>query len=94
MATTLERYDELMERDLLPVARAVADAFVERSLLDDVQLKAATRQGLGEACSPDQVATARTALRHLGYVWRSATEPTWEAGIPSIKDYVQEHVPV
>ena len=87
----LERYDELMERGLLPVARAVADAFEGRSLLNDAQLNAAVQRGLGEACSPDRVAEARTALRHLGYVWRPETEPMWEAGIPSIMGYVQEY---
>ena len=87
----LERYDELMERGLLPVARAVADAFEGRSLLNDAQLNAALQRGLGGACGQDRVAAARTALRHLGYVWRPETEPMWEAGIPSIMDYVQEY---
>ena len=65
------------------MARAVADAFEARSLLDDAQLTAAVRRGLGEACSPERVAQTRTALRHLGYVWRPDTEPKWEAGIPA-----------
>ena len=90
----LERYDELMDLELLPVARAVADAFEARSLLDDAQLTAAVRRGLGEACSPERVAQTRTALRHLGYVWRPDTEPKWEAGIPSLMDYVQAYVSV
>ena len=87
----LERYDELMERGLLPVARAVADAFEGRSLLNDAQFDAAVQRGLGEACGPDRVAAARTALRHLGYLWRPETEPMWEAGIPSIMGYIQEY---
>ena len=90
----LERYDELMERDLLSVARAVADAFEARSLLDDAQLTAAIRRGLGEACRPERIAQTRTALRHLGYVWRPDTEPKWEAGIPSLMDYVQAYVSI
>ena len=89
----LERYDELMERELLPVARAVADAFEERSLLNDAQLETAIARGLGKAPRPERVATARTALGHLGYIWRPETEPTWEAGIPSLMDYVQRYVP-
>ena len=44
----LERYDELVDRDLLPVARTVADAFAQRSLLNDEQLHAAIARGLGE----------------------------------------------
>ena len=90
----LERYDELMERELLPVARVVADAFENRSLLDDAQLTAAIRRGLGKACGPERIAQTRTALRHLGYVWRPDTVPTWEAGIPSLMEYVQAYVPV
>ena len=89
----LERYDELMERDSLPVARAVADAFENRSLLDDERLKAAIRRGLGEACTPERIAETRTVLRHLGYVWRPETEPTWEAAIPSLMDYMRAYVP-
>ena len=89
----LERYDELMERDLLRAARAVAGAFEDRALLDDEQLKAAIRRGLGETCTPERIAEARTALRHLGYVWRPEVEPAWEAGIPSLMDYMQAYVP-
>ena len=69
----------------------MADAFEGRSLLNDAQLNAAVQRGLGEACSPDRVAEARTALRHLGYVRRPETEPMWEAGIPSIMGYMQEY---
>ena len=89
----LERYDELMERELLPVARTVADAFEERSLLSDEQLEAAIARGLGAARPSPAVAAARTALGNLGYVWRPETEPMWEAGIPSLTDYVRRYVP-
>ncbi len=89
----LERYDELMERELLLVARTVADAFEERSLLSDEQLEAAIAQGLGATHGPSDVAAARTALGHLGYVWRPETEPRWEAGIPNLMNYVQRYVP-
>ena len=89
----LERYDELMERNLLPVARAVADAFEDRELLDDEQLEAAIQRGSGDTCTPERIAEARTALRHLGYVWRPEAEPTWEAGIPSLMDYMRAYVP-
>ena len=89
----LERYDELMARDLLQAARAVAEAFRSRSLLDDERLTAAIRRGLGEASDPERIAEARTALRHLGYIWRPETEPTWEAGIPSLMDYMRTYVP-
>ena len=89
----LERYDELMEQDLLPVARTVADAFEERSRLTDEQLDTAIAQGLGAALPAAGVPAARTALVHSGYVWRPETEPTWEAGIPNLMHYVQRYVP-
>ena len=89
----LERYDELMDRALLPVARAVADAFEARSLLNDQALEIAVARGLGEERRPDDVAAARTALGHLGYIWRPETEPMWEAGIPSLMRYVQRYAP-
>ena len=90
----LERYDELMERDLLRVAAAVADEFADRILLDDEGLEAAIRRGLGETTGArERIAEARTALRRLGYVWRPETEPTWEAGIPSLMDYMRAYVP-
>ena len=89
----LERYDELMERDLLPAARTVADAFEERSLLTDKQLDTAIARGLGAGCRPPAVAAARTALGNLGYIWRPEIEPRWEAGIPNLMNYVQRHVP-
>ena len=89
----LERYDELMERNLLPVARTVAEVFRERSRLSDADLDTAIVRGLGEADRPERVAAARTALAHLGYVWRPETEPTWEAGIPSLTDYMRRYAP-
>ena len=89
----LERYDELMERGLLRAAAAVADVFADRALLDDEGLEAAIRRGLGETCAPERIAEARTALRHLGYVWRPGAEPVWEAGIPSLMEYMRAYVP-
>ena len=89
----LERYDELVDRGLLPVARTVADAFAQRSLLNDEQLDTAIARGLGDARRPEEVAVARTALSHLGYIWRPETEPMWEAGIPNLMTYVQRYAP-
>ena len=88
----LERYDELVDRDLLPVARTVADAFAQRNHLNDEQLHAAIAQGLGDERRTEDLAAARTALSHLGYVWRPETEPMWEAGIPNLMSYVQRYV--
>ena len=82
-----------MERNLLPVARTVAEVFRERSRLSDADLDIAIGRGLDEADRPERVAEARSALAHLGYVWRPETEPTWEAGIPSLTEYVRRYAP-
>ena len=89
----LERYDELRRAGLLPAARAVAEAFATRPLLTDPQVDAAVRQGLRDAGDPVGAAEAEQTLRRLGYVWRPGGEPAWEPGIPSLMDYMREHVP-
>ena len=88
----LQRYNELHDQGLLPAARAVAEAFEERERLDGAQLEAAVRRGLGEGAEKRTAATAKT-LGHLGYIWRPDAVPTWEAGIPSLMDYVRTHAP-
>ena len=89
----LQRYNELQEQRLLPVARAVAEAFEQRERLNGVQLDTAVRRGLGEQSSEKRAATAEKALGDLGYIWRPNPVPTWEAGIPSLMGYVQMHAP-
>ena len=89
----LERYDELRRAGLLPAARAVAEAFATRPLLTDPQVEAAVQQGLRDAGDPVGTAEAEQTLRRLGYVWRPGAEPAWEPGIPSLMDYMREHVP-
>ena len=89
----LDRYEELEKQHLLPVARAVADAFESRPRLDDPTLDAALRRGLGARSDAERAAAARDALRDLGYVWRPEASPRWEPGIPSLMDYVREYAP-
>ena len=89
----LDRYEELETSHLLPVARAVAEAFDTGPLLDDVQLETAIRRGL-EAAPESDPTEAKDLLRNVGYVWRPEAKPVWEPGIPSLLDYVREHVPV
>ena len=89
----LDRYEELETLRLLPVARAVAEAFDTRPLLDDVQLETAIRRGLDAAPGSDPT-EAKDTLRNVGYVWRPEAKPVWEPGIPSLMDYVREHAPV
>ena len=89
----LQRYNELHDQGLLPAARAVAEAFENRERLGGEQLEAAVRRGLGEPGGEKRtVATAKT-LGHLGYIWRPDAVPTWEAGIPSLMEYVRTHAP-
>lgn len=89
----LDRYEELETLRLLPVARTVAEAFDTRPLLDDAQLETAIRRGLDAAPESDPTG-AKNLLRNVGYVWRPEAKPVWEPGIPSLMDYVREHVPV
>ena len=91
---SLDRYDELGSRDLLPAARAVAAAFAKsRPELSDEDLRSAVARGLGKKPGADRTAAAERELRHLGFVWRAGAEPVWEPGIPSLMDYVLEHAP-
>ena len=90
----LDRYEELEKLRLLPVARTVAEAFEGQSLLDEEQLETAIRLGLDPACGPERTAEVKETFRDLGFVWRPEGRPTWEAGVPSLMDYMQEYVPV
>ena len=89
----LQRYNELQDQGLLPAARAVAEAFEERERLDGAQLEAAVRRGLGGRDGEKRTAATAKTLGHLGYIWRPDAVPTWEAGIPSLMDYVRTHTP-
>ena len=90
----LDRYEELERSRLLPAARAVADAFEVQPLLDDGQLEAALRRGLGGASGPNRVAKAKETLHYLGYVWRPEARPIWEPGLPNLMDYLREYAPL
>ena len=87
-----ERYDELKEGRLLRAARAVADAFAAASVLDDLTLEAAVERGLPSA-SREKIEATESALRQLGYIWRSGASPEWEPGIPSLMDYIRNATP-
>ena len=66
----LDRYEELEKLQLLPIARAVADAFEARAELDDAGLEAAVLNELGAAAGAGRLTEAKDAMRDLGYVWR------------------------
>ena len=89
----LQRYNELHDQGLLPAARAVAEAFENRERLGGAELEGAVRRGLGEPGSEKRPAATAKTLGHLGYIWRPDAVPTWEAGIPSLMDYVRTHAP-
>ena len=86
-----QRFEELATGGLLPVGRAVADAFLGHAGLSRTELEDAIGAGLGKAAGLDEVETALATLRDLGYVWRVEGRPDWEPGIPSLMDYMREH---
>ena len=88
----LDRYEELEKLQLLPVARAVADAFDTQALLDDSAFGAAVVRGVGVSDNADKVTAAKDAMRDLGFVWRPEATPMWEPGIPSLMDYMRRHI--
>jgi len=89
----LTRFEEFVRARLVPVGKAVAEAFREQPTLDDARLEAAIRDGLGPDASHEAEDHAAETLRHLGYVWRQRAEAAWEPGIPSLMDYVRESAP-
>ena len=89
----LDRYEELEKLRLLPIARAVAEAFGAQPLLEDAQLETAIRKGLPTAGDTDGLTEAKDAMRNLGYVWRPEATPRWEPGIPTLMDYVRTYMP-
>lgn len=88
----VDRYDELKDLSLLPVASCVARAFGAAASLADSDLDAAIAAGLGDDHDADRAAAAAQALRHTGFIWRSGGDTAWEPGIPSLMDYVLEEM--
>lgn len=86
----LARYEELEPEGLLPVARAVADAFENAGALSASALDDIVRGVVGDGRTAD-IAAATRSLRHLGFVWRPGPTPEWEPGIPSLMDYIRAH---
>lgn len=79
------RYRELEQVGLSAGAARVAAAFATGSTLSTATVKAA----LNVADNTD-VQGALDTLHALGYIWRPPDEVTWEAGLPSLMDYVRE----
>ena len=96
-----QRYAELEEQRLLAPARALADAFSGRRRLSAARLDEVIEEAVGgpfggmfgDGETSDRAAAAQKALRHLGYVWQPGAGLEWEAGIPSLMDFVREHAP-
>ena len=86
------RFEELEERGLLGVGRAVALAFESHLVLRGEEVRHAVEVGLRDA-DPDAVRRATGALRDLGFLWGTSGEPAWEPGIPSLMEYVLEFAP-
>ena len=88
-----QRYEELEKRDLLPAARAVAEAFGRGSTLSSPGAREAVVGALRRAGDGADPGDAMTTLKHLGFIWRSGPTPEWEPGIPSLLDYIRDQVP-
>ena len=88
-----QRYEELEKRQLLEAARALAEAFRGGATLSAPAAKQAVRGALGRAGEGAGLLEALTAMKHLGFIWRSGPTPAWEPGIPSLMDYIREYVP-
>lgn len=84
------RWEELQTQRLLPVAERLAAELSQRSPMTETGLNDIIASAL-PAPDPAGVDAARTALLHLGYVWRSPASRHWEPGIPSLMSYVQTH---
>ncbi len=89
----LDRFNELEDLDLLPAARAVADAFVRQPAVPYGALREAVLPRLGNGAGREDANAALRTLRHLGFIWQSGPVPLWEPGIPSLMRYVREHAP-
>ena len=88
----LDRFNELEEAELLEAARSVAELFADRQQVGREAILTAVRRAPGFADRGKAVAARRT-LDDLGFVWQAAGTPYWEAGIPSLMDYLLEFVP-
>lgn len=86
------RYIELRDRRLLGVGRSVAALFAGRETVSDQMLTQAIRSGL-EDSSHEEAIRAERVLADLGFIWGTGPNPEWEAGIPSLMDYVAEFAP-
>ncbi len=92
------RFDEIERKELLSVARNVADAFIQtgkphKPHLHGNILKEAIRKGLSgddEPVTNKRILENLDQLYQLGYVWR-VEGANYEPGIPSLMTYIQEH---
>ena len=84
-----DRYAELISRDLLEAAIAVATAFKARRTLRDREMYQAIAGEPVGLSPPKRVKRTYGALRELGYIWQAPGRNDWEPGIPSLMDYVR-----
>ncbi len=92
------RFDEIERKELLSVARCVADAFIQtgkphKPHLHGNILKEAIRKGLSgddEPVTNKRILENLDQLYQLGYIWR-AEGANYEPGIPSLMTYVHKN---
>ena len=86
-----QRYGELAKRRLVPVARAVAEAFSRVPALTHDEVEDTIGGAIGPTGEGAAAYEALTVLKHLGFLWQPGPTPAWEPGIPSLMDYLREH---
>ena len=87
----LDRFHELVERDLLPASMAVGTLYSGgESQFNQAKLQE-TLLASGAAPTEQEAREQLHALSALGYIWNPPPLPVWEPGIPSLMSYVLEH---
>ena len=87
------RFEELRNEDLVGFAAALADAYRDGEELAAAEIDRVLGQVLeekGATLTKSTVATVRTRLHDLGYIWSPGREeaPSYVSGIPSLMSYV------
>ena len=87
-----DRYNEIKDARLAPLATILGSAFSGNPSLTERQLEQLLRNAeLPPEMTPEEVATI---LHELGYIWQGDpdNESNWTAGIPSLMKYIEQQV--
>lgn len=87
-----DRYNEIKEARLAPLATALGTAFSEKTSLAEHRLEQLLHKtALPSEMTPEE---AETILHELGYIWQGDpdNESNWIPGIPSLMKYIEQRV--